>query len=342
MASNRDLEQQVTELTQKLEALQAAVMRREDVPAPEQPADHAADHVVSRRGLLTSLPVLAAAGAGAMALSGLTASPAAAAAGDPLLLGQSNDPSDQTTSLFMTNSTDYALDVTTGGIHASTMHIGDGQVNDDGDLTVLRYDDYTLYVECRNQVSSSADHGGSAIYADGFMAAAIVVDGYEGLPNGQSQPNNVTPGLGLDITGHDSSPGIHVKTDAAELLHASQGDTSTSTDAAQIVTHGLGRGLYVQSVNTSNANGTITGVNAGSGAGVWGTNSSSSHAGIGVVGVGGTIGRGGRFRGGAAAVQLQPSTASTHPGSGQAGDLFVDASHRLWFCKGGTTWHQLA
>ena len=28
--------------------------------------------------------------------------------------------------------------------------------------------------------------------------------------------------------------------------------------------------------------------------------------------------------------------------SGAIGDLFVDRGGRLWFCKGGTTWKQLA
>ena len=56
-----------------------------------------------------------------------------------------------------------------------------------------------------------------------------------------------------------------------------------------------------------------------------------------------TQGRGGVFKGGKAAVQLTPSTtASSHPSKGQAGDLFVDKTNRLWFCKGGKSWHQLA
>jgi hypothetical protein len=64
----------------------------------------------------------------------------------------------------------------------------------------------------------------------------------------------------------------------------------------------------------------------------------------GAVGVRGTspAGRGGVFKGGAAQLKLQPMRAASHPSSGQAGDLFVDASARLWFCKGGTTWVPLA
>jgi hypothetical protein len=55
-----------------------------------------------------------------------------------------------------------------------------------------------------------------------------------------------------------------------------------------------------------------------------------------------TVGRGGRFKGNKAQIRLDPSSAATHPASGAKGDLFVDASGRLWFCKGSTTWVQLA
>jgi hypothetical protein len=43
-----------------------------------------------------------------------------------------------------------------------------------------------------------------------------------------------------------------------------------------------------------------------------------------------------------AQLRLQPSTLATHPASGAAGDLVVDVNKRLWFCKGGTVWVQLA
>jgi hypothetical protein len=74
-----------------------------------------------------------------------------------------------------------------------------------------------------------------------------------------------------------------------------------------------------------------------SGYGVWG----SSPSGDGVYGTS-TSGRGGVFSGGVAAIQLVASSAATHPAGGSAGDLFVDSTARLWFCKGGTTWVELA
>jgi hypothetical protein len=55
-----------------------------------------------------------------------------------------------------------------------------------------------------------------------------------------------------------------------------------------------------------------------------------------------TSGRGGVFTGKVAQVRLTPSSAISHPTSGAKGDLFVDTSGRLWFCKGGATWVQLA
>jgi hypothetical protein len=79
----------------------------------------------------------------------------------------------------------------------------------------------------------------------------------------------------------------------------------------------------------STASAVIAGANTSTGPGVHAT---SSH------------GRGGIFAGGAAQVQLTPA-GSSHPKSGQRGDLYADAAGRLWYCKasGATaTWHQIA
>jgi hypothetical protein len=53
-------------------------------------------------------------------------------------------------------------------------------------------------------------------------------------------------------------------------------------------------------------------------------------------------GRGGAFSGALAQLRLLPSASSSHPSSGATGDLFVDRTGRLWFCRGGTNWKQLA
>lgn len=68
--------------------------------------------------------------------------------------------------------------------------------------------------------------------------------------------------------------------------------------------------------------------------------SASDTSGVGAFGEGA---RGGAFVGSHANVRLVPdSLAVSHPAVGKAGDLYVDKSHRLSYCKGGTTWRQLA
>lgn len=76
-----------------------------------------------------------------------------------------------------------------------------------------------------------------------------------------------------------------------------------------------------------------------------------SEAGRGVLGLAtsgtGVFGKAAKGRGvvaagGKAQVRLVPSASVTHPATGLAGDLFLDKSHRLWFCKGGTNWKQIA
>jgi hypothetical protein len=94
-----------------------------------------------------------------------------------------------------------------------------------------------------------------------------------------------------------------------------------------------------------------TGTSGGSmtGKGVHGVVFTSGHGVVGVAqaGTGAGLrgiapsGRGAMVSGGLAQLRLVPSSRSTHPHSGQAGDLFLDKSKRLWFCKGGTSWTQV-
>jgi hypothetical protein len=118
--------------------------------------------------------------------------------------------------------------------------------------------------------------------------------------------------------------------------------------------------VYAVSGSNSSPNAAIIGIGtAGPGVegtslssyGVYSNNQSSTNlnpaiygASLAAPGVRGasTTARGGVFSGGAGQIRLLPSKASTHPASGQPGDFFVDSSHRLWHCKGGTTWKQLA
>jgi hypothetical protein len=310
-----DLEQQVVELTHQVAELRSLLGARPPADVPAQ---------LTRRGLLTALPALAMAGAGAMALTGLAAGPAAASPGDPVLQGMGNNAGSATTSLTSTAAIAWNV---SNGMQSQTLHVGDGVADDNGDLNVLTNPAYTAHVNCRHVETDDFAKGGSAIYADGFMAPAIVVDAIAGKPKGPKDPNT-KPGLGILVHGHGVSGGIDVATQIGAVFEGLQANAATKVGAATIITHGLGRGLLVESVNPKNAAATLTGANAGTG--------------IGVLGVGSANGRGGEFAGGKAPVRLVPDPkAATHPAVGQAGDLFVDTKHRLWFCKGGATWAQV-
>jgi hypothetical protein len=65
----------------------------------------------------------------------------------------------------------------------------------------------------------------------------------------------------------------------------------------------------------------------GSGAAIYGQQTSGLSAAA-IYGAS-TTARGGQFSGGPAQI-LIPGTASTHPTSGKAGDLYLDSSSRVW------------
>lgn len=116
---------------------------------------------------------------------------------------------------------------------------------------------------------------------------------------------------------------------AANTLHADgAGFESTTIDGHGLTSHvfGSGRGVHVKGHDETSA-----------AAGIY-----SDVEGTGIaVDAYGRRGRGGRFRGAKAQITLTPASGN-HPASGSAGDFFVDAQKRLWFCKGTTNWVQLA
>jgi hypothetical protein len=109
-------------------------------------------------------------------------------------------------------------------------------------------------------------------------------------------------------------------------------------------------GVFGEQQKATGAGSGVLGISKGTGNSVFGYKPSNApghavvgvndNAGLGVNGIS-AKGRGGAFAGKAAAVRLVPTTAATHPSSGLGGDLYVDTSKRLWFCKGGTTWVQI-
>ena len=137
---------------------------------------------------------------------------------------------------------------------------------------------------------------------------------------------------------------MHLKNSSAEFGHAVlayQKHPTSLYAAIAGVTSGAGPGLH--------------GRGEGSGQGVWGQIADSTKSQCAVIGTtegngaaiegNSILGRGGVFKGKKAAVRLVASSAANKPSTGTRGDLFVDSSGRLWYCKtGGATngWVQLA
>ena len=197
-------------------------------------------------------------------------------------------------------------------------------------------------------VSSSANGSGAGI---GLFGSSSLGHGVEGHSDS-----------GAGVVGFTSSGyGVYGISDSSVALRGSSGSgygvygISESSDALRGIS-GSGYGVNGESYATDQpasvgtSHGNSTGVLGHSGFGA--PPASPAKTGVygyaaqdaGSVGVRGTApaGRGGIFKGGAAQLKLSPSAAASHPASGQKGDLFVDTSGRLWFCKGGTTWKQLA
>ena len=144
-------------------------------------------------------------------------------------------------------------------------------------------------------------------------------------------------------------------------------------------TNGTGPAIVGQITNAANTSVAVVGVTNGTGAAfgglavgagpavqatVWGTGpavvasivipsnsqpavaASTSGTGPAIQGTAtGTGSRGGVFAGVAAQIRLTPGAGSKHPGSGNVGDLYVDSTARLWFCKVGgslASWSQIA
>jgi len=109
---------------------------------------------------------------------------------------------------------------------------------------------------------------------------------------------------------------------AAEESGASEPDAETVPDNSASPS--------ILNASISSASGVVVTRNSGTGPGIKAT---------------GVNGRGGIFAGSLAQVQLSPGAKSTHPATGNRGDLYADSTGRLWFCKttgSKATWHQIA
>jgi hypothetical protein len=175
--------------------------------------------------------------------------------------------------------------------------------------------------------------------ADVFTARSVVQAGFS--PSGQGNAVTGRSDSGIGVFGASNSWfGMQAQSVSYPgLFGTSESDYGVLGQGGTDGVHGQGspHGNGVSGESDSGAG--VLGT-AGSGTGVYGY----ANLGIKAVGVSGKspTGRGGQFSGGKAQLRLVPSTATTHPSRGSLGDLFLDKNKRLWFCKGGTTWHQIA
>ncbi|BEP16201.1 hypothetical protein acdb102_45120 [Acidothermaceae bacterium B102] len=333
MATIEELETQLSALREELNALRST---------PTAGSSHG--RVLSRRNLLRAAPV-AAVGVGIAALSSGTAT---AAQGDPLLLGESNDSGTTGTSLSGGSASGFTLELDGPGLQAHGLDVGGLNVTDE--QTVLNGPPAGggpgLQLNAPVQFGAEGSNGldGLDVLGQGSGIGISVNWTDETSINGLETHS---PGAAMALTTHTCDL-LNLETDGGQVTLKVNG-TTTAIDGVDIGYAGTKRAIYAESLASSNINGTITGVNDGTrGIGVWGEQHNNSGAGVGVVGVAGTLGRGGKFTGGQANIQLAAGAAATHHWTGTVGDLMVDASGRLWYCQKSNTasvaavWKQLA
>lgn len=349
------------ELQAELAGLRAEMreMRAQLQPVPTAGQQDSRTALMSRRNLLRAAPI-AAIGAGIVAMA---ATPAAASTGNPVLQGVVNDDGSGTTTLNGghpvppgATGTDVGLPpalAVVGGVTSDWLAVQGLEVGGDQGalLHVVARDLQGLAASFSGgpQEINHGEEGVSAVAMDcvgpGTVLTVALTDGFFDDPSTPAGGVAI-PGVGIAVTGES---GTAIDATANGNVVAVHSNGQSTQDAVTIDYDGKGRAFLAQSTSTANINGTVTGVNAGVGIGVWGENKNTTAAGIGVVGVGNAKGRGGRFAGGVANVQLTPGKTSSHPSfTGHVGDLFVDSTGRLWYCQKtntssvAATWKQLA
>jgi hypothetical protein len=228
---------------------------------------------------------------------------AGAAAGDPINQGQDHNAGATRTSLTSSVATETMLVQNSGNGGALTAEITADPAPGDGPAAIF----------------GSGVHGGGVVGAT--TGSGPGVGGVGGVATG---PGVVAAVFDDDAAGLALEVG-HLGTGTATYTHIENPTNANRAMWAQTV--GTGNAVYGRILHTNSTAAAVAGTTDGKGPGINGTSAG---------------GVGGRFTGKTAQVQLVPTTASTHPASGSAGQLYVDRSKRLWYCKGGTSWKQLA
>jgi len=359
--SYEELAQRLDRLTTRVEGLEAENAQLRAAVAAEsstEPTDGPSEHRrLDRRNLLRLGGAAAAVGAGAMMLRPSPAGATTAA----MNFGTDNDADTDATGLTSSSTTDtlHVANTSTGdgtsGV-ALTVHNSDaantasaltvthdGTGLGDGSGTVARLH----ATNATNQASvlrvtqdGSADaivtevttlNGGAGLIAFGLDGGGVI-----GVTNGAAAgvigiSNVGATGAAMNAVSADTNnaaPALDVEHDGkGQAIFAHLESATNAKVATTSTTRGTG-GAIVGSINNVNSKATaVQCTTNGSGAGL----AAVSSKGVGAV-----------FKGLSAQIQMYPAAASTHPTVGSAGQLFVDHSGRLWYCRGGRTWKQLA
>ena len=340
------------DLSSRLDALESENQLLHARVAELEATQSATETVLSRRRLLGRAGTIAAAGAGAaLGSSMLSTERAAAADGDPLLVGQGNTATDVTvlTTTPGVGNNALQLDVTGNrGLRVNTTGSGGYGIsvfadNDGAGILCTRnagsgdYPAGSFYNTAANGPAfvAGTDHPSNSrnaigLYHLGLGQAVVVQTSNQSntLPSVQIEHAGNSPAL--DIVANNSGRTTTMVRVSANGLGSAITATNnvTTNSAAMISVEHAGTGRLVSALNSndeSNASGVFARV-AGEGAGVEGRSDN---------------GRGGVFTGKLAQVRLSPGVGTTHPTGGSRGDLYCDRTGRLWFCKGPNRWAQV-
>jgi hypothetical protein len=310
-----DLSTEVQALSRRVAVLEAenAQLRAEQAPNPKR---------FDRRGLLRLGGVAAAASAGSVLLRPGTAGATTGA----MQYGTDNAAGAASTGLASSNTTDtlHVTNSATGPSSTKTAalfaHITD--TNSQG-VAILAISDGVangVVGAVTNPDSTGAGVAGFGVAGGGVIGKSTGIGpGVLGVPAGTG------PGVsGWSSSGADGMEAIN--DDTGRALYSHIDSTTNSKQSVYALTIGTGNAVLGTISHSTSSASAIKGTTNGKGAAVEG----ASHA-----------GPGGKFSG-SVQVLLVPSASSTHPSSSARGVLFVDHGGRLWFCKGGTSWRQLA
>lgn len=331
---------------------------------PSKPDENVVDLDLHRvdlhRRRLLGLGVAAA----AAGVAGMLRPDAAGATTGAMQYGTSNDSGSNATGLTSANAT-WTLNLvnsnggnalragaTSGGVTADISNSAAGTAVKASTASQLQPAiDASNSAGAAISATSGGNNGSVFQNLSGGLALSVYVSGGV-APAIETQNWSSATGLYVQGNGGPGDPGVRVEVGSActgAVLRAGQGTALDVKSGWQQV--GTGHAVVVNQSNTGcamsvtrDAVTTVPNVriidNQANAAYTLMVATKSTTAAVAVDA--GAKGRGVKIHSDVAHMRLAPSSKSTHPASGQAGDLFVDAAKRLWFCKGGASWHQLA